>query len=171
MDARIILTKDFKEKTMKHISPHRKGELRWEKLVKAEQDGTLQKATRRADIATIACITDKKKGYTWVSNMVHKQALVETIRGYENGSPIYEYHLGKPLTYRSGKRGSAKKVKPVENKPVESKPIENKQAKEVVKETTVVYAMPQITIKVKEVEFTVAMVGAKWVAELIKELK
>lgn len=117
--------------TSKRISPQRKGELRWERLEDAEKSGVLQRAKTRYEIAEIANITDRSRGYGWVSNLVSKGYLSETMRGVENGKFVYEYHLAERPSFRCGK-GSNKCIVEQTEKPVAT-PIEE-TLKETLKE-------------------------------------
>ena len=103
------------------ISPQRKGELRWERLEDAERSGVLQRAKTCYEIAEIANITDRSRGYGWVSNLISKGYLSKTMRGVENGKFVYEYHLVKRPSFRCGK-GSNKCIVEQTEKPVE-KPV------------------------------------------------
>ena len=95
--SRLLFSKETKEKIEKGISPKRKGELRWEKLKEAEENGLLQQAKTRADVGRLAGITSDKTAYGWVSAMVNKKAIIETVTGFENMRAVYEYRLGSPV--------------------------------------------------------------------------
>ena len=88
----------------KGLSPQSKGRLRWEKLKEAEANGLLQKAKTRTDIGKIVGIENYKTAYSWVSNMIGKKALIETVVGFDGMRAIYEYRLGTPLSYNNGRR-------------------------------------------------------------------
>lgn len=102
--SRLFFSKETKEKLDKPISPQHKGKLRWERLKEAEANGALQHAKRRVDIGKIVGVEDYKTAYSWVSGLINRGAIVESILGFENGLPIHEYHLGTELKYTSGKR-------------------------------------------------------------------
>ena len=103
MEARVNFTKEFDKMTKTKISPQRKGELRWERLEVSEKDGVLQQAKSRYDIAEIAGITDRSRGYGWVANLISKGNISETMRGVENGKFVYEYHLTKRPLFKCGR--------------------------------------------------------------------
>ena len=119
--SKLFLSKDFKKKLNQPIGAKKRGELLWNRLVELDKSGDLQKATTRAAVAKLVGYTDYHKGYRWVRGMVAKNALTETVRGFENGVAQYEYHLGTPLSYRSGRKPAFAKVgeptRPV-NKPI-----------------------------------------------------
>ena len=102
--SRLFFSKETQEKLNKPISPQHKGKLRWEKLKEAESNGTLQHAKRRVDLGKIVGIEDYQSAYSWVTGLIKKGAIKETIAGFENNYPVYEYTLGEPLEYRHGKK-------------------------------------------------------------------
>ena len=102
--SRLIFTKETKEKMEKGLSPQRKGKLRWEKLKEAEANGLLQEAKTRTDIGKIVGIENYKTAYSWVSSMIGKKALIETVVGFDGLRAIYEYRLGAPLNYNNGRK-------------------------------------------------------------------
>ena len=113
----ITLTDDFKKKASKKLSTMRKGELMWERLEKADKIGELQLCARRVDIGRVVGIADDKKARAWVSNMVRRGAITETLRSFRDGKPLYEYHLGKKPEYafKGGKKKAVKPEKKVES--------------------------------------------------------
>lgn len=102
--SRLIFTKETKEKIDKGISAQAKGKLRWEKLKEAENNGTLQQARSRIDVGKIVGLDNDKTAYSWVSGLIHKKAIVETLDSFENNKAVYTYHLGKPLSYVGGRK-------------------------------------------------------------------
>lgn len=120
--SKMFLSKDFKKKLNQPIGAKKRGELLWNRLVELDKSGDLQKANTRAAVARMVGYTDYTKGYRWVRGMVAKNALVETVRGFENGVAQYEYHLGTPLSYRSGRKPEFAKTgdttRPVTNRPI-----------------------------------------------------
>lgn len=102
--SRLIFTKETKEKLDKGISAQAKGKLRWEKLKEAENNGTLQQARSRIDVGKIVGLDNDKTAYSWVSGLIHKKAIVETLDSFENNKAVYTYHLGKPLSYVNGRK-------------------------------------------------------------------
>ena len=109
--SRLFFSKETQSKLEKKISPQHKGKLRWERLKEAEANGALQHAKKRVDIGKIVGVEDYKTAYSWVSGLIRKGAITESIVGFENGLPIHEYHLGTGLEYgNNGGRG--KKARP-----------------------------------------------------------
>ena len=102
--SRLIFTKETKEKIDKGISPQTKGKLRWDKLKEAENNGVLQQAKNRIDIGKIVGLENDKTAYSWVSGLISKKAIIETLDGFENNKPVYTYHLGRPLSYVNGRK-------------------------------------------------------------------
>jgi hypothetical protein len=102
--SRLIFTKETKEKLDKGISSQAKGKLRWERLKEAENNGTLQQARSRIDVGKIVGLDNDKTAYSWVSGLIHKKAIVETLDSFENNKAVYTYHLGKPLSYVNGRK-------------------------------------------------------------------
>lgn len=117
--SKLFFSKETKDKLEKKISPQHKGKLRWERLKEAEASGALQYAKRRVDLGKIVGLDDYQTAYSWVSGLIGKGAVLESIVGFENGVPIHEYHLGKELGYSSGKKSKkSKSVKPAKDNEV-----------------------------------------------------
>lgn len=102
--SRLIFTKETKEKIDKGLSPQLKGKLRWDKLKEAENNGVLQQAKNRIDVGKIVGLENDKTAYSWVSGLISKKAIIETLDGFENNKPVYTYHLGRPLNYVNGRK-------------------------------------------------------------------
>ena len=82
----------------KGLNSRQKGKLRWEKLKEAEAKGTLGMAKTRYDLGSIVGYSeaDRRKGYQWACNMIHRGHIIEHIYEFDSyGRAIYEYHLGK----------------------------------------------------------------------------
>ena len=122
MFGRVDISKETLDRAQKPLSAKEKGRLRYEKLVKAADRGILAKATNRFEVANLVGYTeyeDSSRGYSWVSNLLHRGALVEAIDHFDEKTkrPVYSYYLGdKKPNYEpwGGKRGSGKKSKQVE---------------------------------------------------------
>ena len=161
----LTLTDDFKKKTSKKMSTIRKGELRWEKLEQADRDGRLQQCSRRAEVGNLVGINDFKRAYTWTAIMVGKGAITETIRGFENGKAVYEYHLGvKPGYIQNG--GTRKAVKAA-YQPV-MKPVEKPEMK--VETQMNLTAPNDVTITIGEITIKVSGASIEYIAKLVKKL-
>ena len=108
-----------------------RGKVLFDKLKELEKEGTLEKARSRADVATlVGYASDQAKsgsGYSWVSNLIHRGHLVETIIGKtSSGYARYCYKLGEtePRYGHDGPRHKKAIKKNIEN----SMPIlDNKQ--------------------------------------------
>lgn len=77
-----------------------RGKVLFDRLKDLEKEGTLEKARSRADVATlVGYANDQAKsgsGYSWVSNLIHRGHLVETVIGKtSSGYSIYCYKLGE----------------------------------------------------------------------------
>lgn len=104
MEARVIFTNQFKEKTMAKISKKRMGELRWERLKQAERDGTLQKVSTRAQLGALVGIKDSQLAHKWVYALIGKGQIIETLVGRNGNRNEYEYHLGIKTTKTSKRK-------------------------------------------------------------------
>lgn len=126
--SRLIFTKETKEKIDKGISPQAKGKLRWDKLKEAENNGTLQQARNRIDVGKIVGLDNDKTAYSWVSGLIHKKAIVETLDSFENNKAVYTYHLGKSLSYVNGrKKRKEEQIKKLQTELKHQNLIENNQ--------------------------------------------
>lgn len=95
MEARVILTKETKEKMEKGLNLKQKRELRINKLKELDEEGKLSRATCRLDITKMLGFSGGyDAGYTWVSSIVKEGILEEVFLGFDkNGKPEYEYHV------------------------------------------------------------------------------
>lgn len=127
--SRLTFTKDTKNKMAKGLNRRQQGKLRFERLKEAEENGLLQKAKTRTEVAELAGFTREqyKTGYSWVTNMLIRKHLIERISGMGiNGRAEYEYHLGSEPDYSN--RGAAKARAKINKQPevvvdsVETKP-------------------------------------------------
>ena len=102
MDARVILTEGFKKMTKQKLTRREKNTLAIKKLKQYDQDGTLKLANSRHDVAELLGYQkNSATGYSYVSNLVHRQVLEEKkiMGGTETGKPMYEYRVinDKPI--------------------------------------------------------------------------
>ena len=121
MDARVVVSEETIKKAGKMSNKH-KGDLRLAKLKQIAQDGTLQKAKIRFDVATLCGYTTKQRGagYAWVKNLIKRGVLIERAVGLRpNGRNEYEYYLGTPETQTITVEDTAPQFEVVEN------PVEN----------------------------------------------
>ena len=73
-----------------------KGAKLFAKLRELERKGELSKAYDRYGVARLVGYTEEKikTGYAWVSGMIKRGHVEETVRGFtSNGTPISEYHI------------------------------------------------------------------------------
>lgn len=94
--SRLSFTKKTQEAMKKDMSVRKKGRAMFARLQELEDDGTLSKATNRADVATLVGYSGErsKAGYAWVSNLITRGHLTETIREWTpSGKMVAEYHL------------------------------------------------------------------------------
>lgn len=94
MEASMLtFTKEFKEKTKKGLSRRQIGELRWKKLQEADRLGALQGVQNRQQLGALVGITQSKLYYAWTNSLLKRGRISETLRGFENGKAVYEYHI------------------------------------------------------------------------------
>lgn len=137
--SRLIFTKETKDKMNEPINHFKRGELRWKRIKEYEDDGTLSKARSRMDIVEMLGAERKYNSvYNWVSNMITRGYLKETMTGVDNsGKMEYEYHTVKTPNFSPAK--NANKGRKVMKKPTPKAvaiPVidkEPKQAKVVIR--------------------------------------
>lgn len=93
MDARVIFTDEFKEKTTTPITRKKQAELRWNKLVEAEKSGELQMIKTRVQLGNFVGITDKNGARSYTVRLLNKGVLEERLVSKTGVVPEYEYHL------------------------------------------------------------------------------
>lgn len=136
--SKLTLSKDTQDKMKKPMSVRKKGKELFSRLQELDADGTLSKAKTRADVAKLVGYSEEraKAGYSWVSNLINRGHVSETIREWTpSGKTIAEYHTTGSLPdygYEEVNRRRKKKaeiaeewVKQQQNMPVlaECKPI------------------------------------------------
>ena len=113
--SRLSFTKKTQEAMKKDLSVRQRGRLLFAKLQELDNDGTLSKATSRADVATLVGYTEEqaKAGYSWVSNLINRGHLSEIVQGWTpSGKMIAEYHMTgtePSYGYEEAKRRKEKK--------------------------------------------------------------
>lgn len=93
MDARVIFTDEFKNNTAKPISRKERAELRWKRLVAAEESGELQNIKTRVGLGNFVGITDKEGARSYTVRLLNKGVLEERLVSKTGTVPEYEYHL------------------------------------------------------------------------------
>ena len=93
--SRLTFTKETQEKMNQPLTNRQKGKLRWERLKELDEAGMLSKARIRTDVSKMLGLGDGYgAGYTWVSNLIKRGHLKETIYGTDaNGRMEFEYHI------------------------------------------------------------------------------
>ena len=130
------------------LTNRRKGELRWERLKELDEAGMLSKARIRTDITKMLGLGDGYgAGYTWVSNLIKRGYIKETIYGTDaNGRMEFEYHIvGNP--YYSGTR------------PIKSKKAQVTRKRKTSKATSSISASGQIKATIRYGELSIEIEG------------
>ena len=117
--SKLTFKKETKEAMRKDLSVRERGKLLFARLQELDDNGTLSKAKSRADVATMVGYTAErtKAGYSWVSNLISRGNLRETILEWSpSGKMIAEYHVIKSpdYDYQETKRRKDSKKKRVE---------------------------------------------------------
>ena len=94
MEASMLtFTNEFKEKAKKGLSRRQIGELRWKKLQEADRLGALQGVHNRQQLGALVGITQPKLYHAWANSLLKRGLVSETLRGFENGKAVCEYHI------------------------------------------------------------------------------
>ena len=93
MDARVIFTNKFKKVATTPISRKKQAELRWNRLVEAEESGELQMIKSRVQLGNLVGITNGSGARSYVVRLVNKGVLEERLVSKVGVVPEYEYHL------------------------------------------------------------------------------
>lgn len=113
--SRLTFRKETKDKMKKEMTVREKGRVLFDKLKGLDEDGTLSKASNRADVARLVGYSEErsKAGYAWVSNLIRRGHLTETVREWTpSGKMVAEYHMtgsAPDYGYEEVKRRRAKK--------------------------------------------------------------
>ena len=113
--SRLSFTKKTQEDMKKNMSVREKGKVLFARLQELEDDGTLSKAKTRADVARLVGYSEEraKAGYSWVSNLISRGHLSETIQEWTpSGKMVAEYHTTGSIPdygYEEVNRRKAKK--------------------------------------------------------------
>lgn len=138
--SRLSFTKKTQEDMKKDMSVREKGKVLFARLQELDNDGTLSKAKSRADVAKLVGYTEEraKAGYAWVSNLIRRGHLTETIQEWTpSGRAVAEYHLAGSAPdygYEEVNRRRAKKEKTASEVASEWTAWQNKEAS---KQTTI----------------------------------
>lgn len=113
--SRLSFTKKTQDKMNKSMSFREKGKILFARLQELDNDGTLSKATSRADVARLVGYSEEraKAGYAWASNLIKRGHLTEIIQEWTpSGRMIAEYHLAGSMPdygYEEANRRKARK--------------------------------------------------------------
>ena len=105
--SKVTLSDEFKKKAGKGLSPRRKGQLMLENLKIADSNGHLQQAKNREAVGLLAGCRTPHQAYQYTYTKIREGIVTETLRGFENGKAVYEYHINlaakkenKPAVFR-----------------------------------------------------------------------
>lgn len=150
---------------LNELTPKQKGEIRYKRLVEASKNGGLSKAVNRQEVANLAGYGeyDQAKGYSWVSNLISRQCLIEQIDHFdeETHKVKYLYYLGPNHPNYEPSRGKRRENKKIEN--VTEQPVETPKAIEQNAFTQ------EVTISVNKLNIKLNLSEDK-IINLIKEL-
>lgn len=94
LNAKLTLTNDFKAKFNKKLSYNELGKLRQARLKELDDKGYLQEITTRNDLG-LACgfgENQYSRINSWVTYLIQHNKLSETLTGFKDNKPQYEYH-------------------------------------------------------------------------------
>lgn len=168
MDARVIFSKDFMNKTKgEGLTAHQKGKIYFERLTDLDNSGELSKAHNRNEVMKLVGYTGSNdNGYSWVSNLIRRGHLTETLTGIEDGKKIFEYHLSRKRPVY-GKRRRAKKTMTVEDRTEQLQKLHDEAMKHCVAKEE----KPQLVIRYGKVEIIVGdNTDVEYIVRLVKEL-
>lgn len=168
MNARVIFSKEFLDKTKgEELTAFQKGKIYFDRLTELDNSGELKKARNRNEVIDLVGYTGKEgNGYSWVSNLVRRGHLTETLVGLEDGKKIYEYHLTRKRPIY-GKKRRNKKLMTVEDRAEQLQRVHD----EAMKHCAIREEKPQLTIKYGKVEIIVGdNADVEYIAKLVKEL-
>lgn len=161
--SKVSISEETLEKN--RISTKQKGRMRYSKLEESAKNGNLAKATNRFEVANLVGYPEheRRKGYSWVSNLISKHYLSEVISHYDERTrqPVYSYYLGEE-TPAYGKTRKARVKKPAQTtRDTIEKVVEEKAKIEPVTQ--------ELSITTDKINIKVRMSEDKLV-ELIKEI-
>lgn len=118
--SKLSFTKNTQKAMSKDMTVREKGKVLFARLEEMDNDGTLSKARSRADVARLVGYPEEraKAGYAWVSNLIRRGHLSETIQEWTpSGKMVAEYHTTGSMPdygYEEVNRRKAKKEKVAE---------------------------------------------------------
>lgn len=167
MDARVIFSRDFREKAEKPLNSYEVGKLRWEKLEELNNRGLLQNVTNRYKLCEAIGMTKEQArsvGYSWACNLIHRKYLAERVIGRdEYGNYKYQYSiLKKPsfgATRKFAHRKHSRRTIPDYAKPQQLQLVDAKIINEKVE------AKQEIIKKPNDFKLTIEKDGIKFMFE------
>lgn len=92
----------------KKLTNRERGKLLYERLKECDANGKLNLASNRKEVSNLV-----GGNLPWVNGMISRRYLTETLQGFNNGKPTYEYHLtGKEPNYDYTRKRRREVVKP-----------------------------------------------------------
>lgn len=173
MDARVIFSKEFLDKTKgKELTLRQKGKIWFDRLTELDNSGEINKYTNRTELGRAVGIDDDTRAYRWVANLVNRKHVSETLVATENGKRKFEYHIFHKR-YGYGKRNRRKKNQ-IEERTKQLQKIQDEATKQrlfVLPDSKPEVVASTITIRYGKVEITVGDgVCLQYLAGLVKEL-
>ena len=107
MEARVIFSKETKEKMEKGLTRKERNELRLKRLKELDASGELIKATSRLEVSRLMGFNERKygAGYSWISKLVRDGYLKETLLlTSQSGRPEFEYRIARGARPKSSDR-------------------------------------------------------------------
>ena len=94
LNAKLILTDEFKAKLNKKLSYPELGKLRQARLKELEEKGYLQEINTRNDLGLACGFSENQTSRinSWVTYLIQHKKLTETLIGFKDNKAQYEYH-------------------------------------------------------------------------------
>ena len=106
--SRIVFRKETKEAMEKKLTNRERGKLLYARLKECDANGKLNLASNRKEVSNLV-----GGNLPWVNGMIGRRYVTETLQGFDNGKPVYEYHLtGKEPNYDYTRKRRREAVKP-----------------------------------------------------------
>lgn len=168
--SRLTFTKETKEKMSKPLNRRDVGKLRWAKLKELDKAGMLSNAKTRTDITRMMGLgTGYGVGYSWISNLIQRGYLKETIYGKDaNGQVEFEYHIVGEPDYHNRNAAKSRKAR-----------LAKKNAKKIASSTTETSSIARaetdswnskMVIRYKDLTIEVSDVGSELVERVLDKL-
>ena len=164
--SNLVITGETMAKAKKPLSNRRKGELRSQKLKELAESGKLAMIRNRGDLAEAVGYTYSQRssaGYQWVHYRVQKGELQETLIGYNNGLPEYEYKLVgcEPIVKKTTSNKKAVDQVLEEYEKLKQESIEENMAK---------LTSPMVTFYKGDITISLEFMSEEGIAQIIKSV-